>query len=274
MEREETNLVEYRAESNYPAVIEAQYSVIPASGWGDRGLTAPNLPVPIPDYLGAEWKPDWSWVHKKTPRDFIRVARNTNTGAIMYNYLPLDFYIRTLDRIFHGRNWGDEVISEGYNDPSGKDKEYVVALQLVAPGMFRPVRGVGSSIFHASNPQDSDAKTRAGAYSAALKNACKAIGIGRDIEEDDPEVAKIVEDRHRTINTVYERLVALGAGEQARAVIKRVAPSALLTDGTLLVATIEFPDLEGVQKDLLAIANKAVNASKVEAPAPAELATK
>lgn len=233
------------------------YYKVSADRWNERGLTPPDRPIDIPAYLGPGWEPDWSELHRKTPKDFIRVARNEKTGVFMYYYLPTDFYIRKLDKIFRGRNWGTEIVNEGWTTvyESG-NREYVVVLQIVAPGMFRPVQGVGSSVFRANNPQDTEAKTRAAAYTAALKNACKAMGIGRDIEEDEGEVAQLVTERHNAISLIYRKLQERGFGDRAQEIIKRYAPTSLLQSGDLLVTSIDFEYLEVIQRELSNLATQ------------------
>jgi len=240
-----------------PTGVVYPNGAITAARWEERGLTPPNQPVPVPDYLGPDWVPDWEELHRKTPKDYVRAARNEKTGAIMYYYVPTSFVLRKLDKVARGHNWGTEIIHEGWSRelPSG-DKEYVVALQLIIPGMFRPQTGVGSNTFRANNAQDTEAKTRAGAYTAALKNAAKALGIGRDIEEDEGEVATLVTERHNIINILYSKLRERGKDKEAQEVIKRFAPTALSQTGDLFSTAIEFEQLEPIQRELSALATR------------------
>lgn len=242
----------------------ASYAVV-ASQWNDRMLTPPNHHIPIPDYLGPNWTPDWAAIPDRTPVDEIREALNDKTGAVMYKFVTTGYVLRMLDKLARGHNWGDEIIWEGRTNESAAGYEYVVVLQIVMPGLFRPVMGVGSNKFQTSNPQDTDAKTRAGAHTAALKNAAKQLGIGRDLEEADPEFVKLVETRYTTINSTYERLRKGPLVNAAQAIIREISSTALLEDGTLLVTQVDFDKLNSLQKELSALAVKAAQEAKAAA---------
>lgn len=247
-------------------VLLSPPSIVTAAAWGERPLTPPDQPIGIPSYLGDSYAPAWDEIPDRTPRDEIRDALNEKTGAVMYKYVTSGYVQRTLDKVFRGHNWGVEIITEGReNEAANGDYEYIVVLQIVAPGMFRPQIGVGSSKFQKSNPQDTAAKTRAAAYTTALKNAAKVLGIGRDLEEADPEFQKLVDSRTSTINVTYERLRKGAASEQAKELVRRFAETALLEDGTLLPGQIDFDKLEPLQKELSALAVRAAQAARAVA---------
>lgn len=241
-----------------PVAVNVEYAVVTADKWSERQLTPPHRPIEIPSYLGPDWMPDWSAIPDKTPVDEIRDAVNEQTGAVMYKYVTTGYVLRTLDKVFRGHNWGYEIIREEatHTNTTNADYEYVVVLQIVAPGLFRPVVGVGSSNYRTSNKQDTDAKTRAGAFTAALKNAAKQLGIGRDLEEADPEFQKLLDSRYTTINATYNKLVTGPRAESAKEIIRKYAPTAILEDGTLMASQIEFTSLQPVAKDLLALATE------------------
>lgn len=239
-------------------IVPEQFAVVTADRWEQRRLTPPDQPIEVPAYLGADWLPDWKAIPPRTPKDEIRVATNEKTGAMMYKFVTSGYVLRTLDKVFRGHNWGYEIVREEPVDqkPNG-EYEYVVVLQLVGPGMFRPVIGVGSSKFHPTNPQDTAAKTRAGAFTSALKNAAKQMGIGRDLDEDDPEFNKVVDGRTRTIGIMYDKLTERGMGEEAKAIIRKYADTAILESGQLLVGQIDFERLEPIQRELSLLAARA-----------------
>lgn len=220
------------------------------SAWAQQ-LTPRNEPIPVPPFLAeAGWKPDLEALAKPTPKDYRRVARNKD-GAILYRYAPIAFFIKRANEVWGAGNWGYEIIREEAGEPEKSGNfEYTVAVQFVAPALFRPVVGIGSSTYYANNAQESTAKTRNAALTSALKSALKQLGIGRDVEEDDPEVQKVVDGRLAAISTVYKRLVDTGKGEQAKAVVRRHAPTALLDGGELLAGAIEFEKLEPIQRAL------------------------
>lgn len=252
-------------------VLLSPPSIVTAASWGERRLTPPDCPIPVPEWCQP---PAWGEIPDRTPRDEIRDAMNEKTGAVMYKYVTTGYANRVLDKVFHGHNWGTEIIEEGVeNQAANGDYEYVVVLQIVGPGMFRPQIGVGSSTFHKSNPQDTKAKTRAGAYTAAFKNAAKALGVGRDLEEADPEFQKLVDSRTSTINVTYERLRKGTHAEQAKEVVRRFAETALLEDGTLLVGQVDFDKLEPLQKELSSLAVRAAQAAREAAAEAAAQAT-
>lgn len=229
--------------------VWVQQQLMP-SAWAQQ-LTPRNLPIPVPDFLREQgWRPDTAELKKPTPKDYRRVARNKE-GLILYRYAPIAFFIKRANDVWGAGNWGYEIIREEAGVPEkGGNFEYTVALQFVAPGLFRPIIGIGSSTFYANNPQESTAKTRNAALTSALKASLKQLGIGRDVEEDDPEVQKIVEGRLMAIGAVYKRLVDGGKQDVAKAVIRRHAPSALLDSGELLTAAIDFEKLEPIQREL------------------------
>lgn len=223
-------------------------SFVRLDGFG--GVSPSNRPPEVPEWLPDDWEPDWAELEKKTPKDRIRSVTN-KAGAVLYRYVTTDFIIRKLNKVFK-HSWGTEVLREGWAGEVHADgsKEYVTILQLVAPKMFRPIIGVGSSMFMPTNAQDTEAKTRAGAYTAALKNAAKQLGVGRDVEEDNPEVAKLVEDRTRTISAMYDRLVSKGHDVAAKNIFRRLAPAALLDDGTVMMSSVDFEALEPIQREM------------------------
>ena len=214
-------------------------------------LTPRNAPIEVPKYLtDAGWVMNRDALKKATPKDYRRVARNKE-GAIMYRYAPIAFFIKRANEVWGEGNWGYEIVREEAGDADSKGNfEYTAVIQFVAPALFRPIIGVGSSTFYNNNPQESTAKTRNAALTSALKSALKQLGVGRDVEEDDPEVQKVVEGRLTAIATVYKRLVESGKGEQAKAAVRRTAPTALLDSGELLVGSVEFEQLEPLQRDL------------------------
>ena len=249
--------------------VDAHIISITADKWGERYITPSHTFVPIPAYLGEGWLPNWDAIPARTPKDEIREARNEQTGALMYKFVTTGYVVRTLNKVARGLNWGYEIIEDVHvNAKDNGDFEHMIKLQIVMPGMFRPVMGVGSSKFQTANKQDTWAKTAAGALTAALKNAAKQMGIGRDLDEDDPEFNKVLDNRTRTIDTMFNKLVERGEGDAAKEIIRRVAPTALLENGTLLAGQIEFELLEGVQRDLSALATRiATKAAGTEAKA-------
>lgn len=272
---DDSNIIEGEFVSKAVAVRD-DYNLTPplsVAQWGERLVTPPHLPIPIPSYLGPDWTPNWAAIPSRTPKDEIREAINEKTGAVMYKFVTTGYVVRTLDKLARGHNWGTEIFEEGKQDerPNG-DYEYVVALQYVMPGLFRPIMGIGSSTYHKSNPQDTMAKTRAGAYTAALKSAAKQLGIGRDLDEDDPAFNQLVDGRVRTISMMYDRLVERGSEADAKEIIRRHAPTALLDSGKLLATQIDFEKLEPVQKDLSNLALK-LGAKAAEAVTVATEAT-
>lgn len=270
---EVTRAVAPRSQTAVGDVLLSPPSIVTAAAWGERRLTPPDQPIPVPAYLGENWLPDWNAIPDRTPRDEIRDALNDKTGAVMYKYVTSGYMQRTLDKVFRGHNWGVEVIEEGKeNEAANGDYEYVVVVQIVGPGMFRPQQGVGSNKFQKSNPQDTAAKTRAAAYTTAVKNAAKVLGVGRDLEEADPEFQKLVDSRTSTINVTYERLRKNPATtDAAKDLVRRFAETALLEDGSLLVGQVDFDKLEPLQKELSALAVRAAQAAR-EAAAPAAAA--
>lgn len=238
-----------------PAIVE--------TGGLERHLSPMNQPIPLPSYLPDGWTPDWEELDKPTPKDYRRKAVNESTGELMYFYVPTAYMIKVINRTFR-HQWGLELVHEEWGDWEERKnqkgtyrvKPYTCIVQLVAPTMFRPVVGVGTSYFFENNSQESQAKTRNGALTAAFKSCCKQLGVGRDVEEDDPEVAKVVNDRHRTIQMMFDELSKRDLGKESEAVITKHAPSAML-GGSLMVTAIDFELLEVVQRELSAIAVKA-----------------
>jgi hypothetical protein len=211
--------------------------------------TPPNQRIPLQD---GDTPPDWDYGNR-TPKEYRRVATKDN-GEILYRYVPIVWVLKALNGKFHYQ-WGLELISEEWGDKAktARGQEYIpynCVVQLVAPGMFRPVIGVGSSNFYTANPQESIAKTRNAALSAALKAAAKQLGIGRDVEEDDTEIAGMIGSSQRTIQTLYDKLVERDKAEAAREVIRKYEPSALLDSGALLVGAISTEHLEVIQRGL------------------------
>lgn len=220
------------------------------SAWVQQ-LTPRHLPIPIPEWLVAQdWKPNLDELKKPTPKDYRKVARNKE-GMVMYRYAPISFFLKRANDTWGAGNWGYEIVREEASEPGANGNfEYTVIVQFVAPGLFRPIVGVGSSTYYANNAQESTAKTRNAALTSALKSALKQLGIGRDVEEDDPEVAQVVTGRLSAITTVFKRLTDTGKGEQAKALVRRYAPSALLDTGELLVGAVDFEQLEPLQRGL------------------------
>ena len=239
--------------------------LVPSRGIPTAQLTPRNQPVPIPDWMMADgWRPNYNALVRPTPKDYRKVARNKE-GMVMYRYAPISFFIKRVNEVWGPGNWGYEIVREEAGEPDSKGNfEYTAVIQFVAPGLFRPVIGVGSSTFYANNAQESTAKTRNAALTSALKSALKTgFGIGRDVEEDDPEVATVVTGRLTAISTVYKRLVDTGKGDQAKALVRKYAPSALLDTGELLPGAVEFEQLEPLQRALqdLVIASATVRAT-------------
>ena len=224
--------------------------VVPASFF--MQLTPRNQPIPIPDWMLKDgWRPNMEALSKPTPKDYRKVARNKE-GMVMYRYAPISFFIKRANETWGAGNWGMEIVREEAGEPDAKGNfEYTAVIQFVAPGLFRPVIGVGSSTFYANNAQESTAKTRNAALTSALKSALKTgFGIGRDVEEDDPEVAQVVNGRLTAISTVFKRLVDTGKGDVAKELVRKYAPSALLESGELLPGSIDFEQLEPLQRGL------------------------
>lgn len=228
-------------------------------------LSPHNQPIPIPEYLGPDWRPNWDAIPERTPKPQIRHIKN-DSGVLLYKSVTIAYVIRTLDKVFRGHNWGTEIIREGWSDTqlnNAGSKEYVCVLQVVGPGMFRPVIGVGSNVFNKANRQDTEAKTRAAAYTAALKNAAKQMGIGRDLDEDDPDVMNVINGHINAIQLIWDRLKEGPLAEEARAVMEKLAPEALLATGGILTSQIDTDDLEKIQRELTKLGTKAaVNGSK------------
>ena len=233
------------------------------AGW----LTRPNQPVP----LDGHEPPDWDELEKPTPKIYRRIARNEKTGEILYRYVPTIFVYKRLNKVFHYQ-WGTELVTEEWGEPdirldTRNNKTYQVVpytciIQLVAPGMFRPIIGVGSSFLYGNNPQESKAKTRNAALTAALKAAAKQLGIGRDVEEDDPEVAREINSKQTNIQMIYDKLVERGAGEAAKAAIRRVEPEALLDSGVLRVNAISTEHLDETLRELTVLVAKPVKVTE------------
>lgn len=233
----------------------------------NRRLTPQNESIPIPAYL-ADWHPNMAALSEDTPKDYRRVATNKD-GQIMYRYAPVSWFTKVANKVWgspFGPQWGLETIREieGDRAPNG-NFEYTCILQFVAPGLFRPIVGVGSSTYYASNAQESMAKTRNAAYTSAFKSCLRQLGVARDIEEDDPEVARTVEGRLQTIGQTFQRLVGGDKGDEARAIVRRIEPTALLDSGDLLVGSIAFENLERIQRELLALVIAGAAAKKGQA---------
>lgn len=230
-------------------LLPAQYEAQPV-GYVTQ-LTPRNAPVPIPDFLQAEgWKMNREALTAPTPKDYRKVARNKD-GMVMYRYAPIAFFIKRANEVWGEGNWGYEIadVHEGTPGPNG-NFDITIMVQFVAPGLFRPLIGVGTSTYYANNAQESRAKTVNAALTSALKSALKQLGIGRDVEEDDPEVQKVVEGRITAIGTIYKRLCDTGKAEQAKAIVRKYAKTALLDSGELLAGAIDFEKLEPLQRGL------------------------
>lgn len=231
---------------------------VQSDGWGH--LTPSNHPVPRPDYLPPDWMPNYAALRKPTPKDYRKVARNKD-GMVMYRYAPISFFIKRANEVWGEGNWSYEIVKEERGEPAANHNfEYTVIVQFVAPCLFRPMIGVGSSTFYANNPQESMAKTRNAALTSALKSALKQFGIGRDVEEDDPEVAKATEGRIATISMLHKKLAESGRLTAANAVVRKHQPTALLETGEVLVAAIDFENLEPIQRGLQEIVLKGATA--------------
>src|SRR5690606_22835740 len=135
----------------------------------------------------------------------------------------------------YGPQWGVEILSEEWGDwvtRKSRNGEYharscTVGVQIVWPGQFRPIQGYGTSDFFDNNAQESVAKTRNAAISAAIKSALKNMGIGRDIEEDDPETKKLVDSRVGAIQMAWDKLLERGADARAVEAVTKIAPKAV-----------------------------------------------
>ena len=229
------------------------------SGW----LTPTNRPIPLDGFE----EPDWKTLDKPTPKIYRRVARKDN-GEIIYRYVPITFIQKRLNEVFHHR-WRTELIRDEWGKPETRlDKgnkpftatPYTVYLQLVAPGMYGPALGVGTAYMYSNNPQESKAKTVNSALTSALKSAAKQLGIGRDVEEDDPEVAKEIGSKQTTIEMLYNKLVERGQAEAARAAVRKLEPDALMDSGALMVNAISTEHLDEVQRELTLLSTKPVKA--------------
>ena len=241
------------------AVIDGDFAVVPEvtnvtslieRGGYQRALTPMNQPIPLGDYE----KPDWSAIPKRTPKDEIRPVFD-DTGKLLYKSISTGFVVRTLDGVFHGHNWGTEVVEFGEVPMTDGKIEYTCVLQIVGPGMFRPAMGVGSNIFNPKNKQDTKAKSIAGAVTTALKNAAKTLNIGRDFDEDDPEVQRLMTDRQKTIQMFITKLGEKGMAKEALAIVKKHSSDAVIGE-TILVTSIDFDKLEPIQSALSELASK------------------
>ena len=220
-------------------------------GGYQRALTPMNQPIPADGYT----PPAWNKIPNRTPKDEIRPVYD-DQGKLLYKSVSTGYVVRTLDKVFHGHNWDKEIISFEENALGTDGRiEYVVALQVVGPGMFRPAFGIGSNIFNPKNKQDTKAKSIASALTAALKNAAKTMNIGRDFDEDDPEVQKIETERHKTIQLFINKLAEKGRMDEVLKVVNKHAPLAVLDDA-VLVTSIDFEHLEPVQRELAELASK------------------
>lgn len=244
-------------DGEFREVLPVGLQMAPLEVFGNRRLTPQNEPIHIPAHLTAiDWHPHMEELTKPTPKDYRRVATNKD-GMVMYRYAPIAHFIKVANKTWaspYGPQWGYEIIDEVKADPAPNGNyEYTVAIQFVAPGLFRPIVGVGSSTFYANNPQESLAKTRNAALTSALKSALRQLGVARDIEEDDPEVAKAVDGRIASISLLFKKLNDGGRGDAAREIIRRHEPTALLDSGELFPGQIAFEHLEPIQRDLQAL---------------------
>lgn len=228
--------------------------MVERGGYG-RALTPANQPIPLGDYAA----PDWAAIPRRTPKDEIRPVYD-DQGKLLYKSVSTAYVVRTLDKVFHGHNWGTEIIEFDENALGDGKIEYTCALQIVGPGMFRPAIGIGSNVFNPKNKQDTKAKSIAGAVTAALKNAAKTMNIGRDFDEDDPELQKIATERHKTIALFVGKLRERGMMESVVAVVRKHAPDAILGD-EVLIQSIDFAALEPVQRELAELASKTPKAT-------------
>ena len=246
---------------NELAVVDAEYTeTVPAEiasvarlverGGYQRALTPMNEPIP----LGGYEAPNWKAIPPRTPKDEIRPVYD-DSGKLLYKSISTGFVVRTLDKVFGGHNWGTEIVEFDTNALSEGRIEYTCALQIVGPGMFRPALGVGSNIYNPKNKQDTKAKSVAGAVTAALKNAAKTMNIGRDFDEDDPEVQKVMSERQKTIAMFIDKLDTKGKSKDAVAVVRKYSPDSILGD-TVMVTSIDFEHLEPIQRELAELAAK------------------
>jgi len=213
-------------------------------------LSPASQPLAPPPWLGPDYAPNWKALTERTPKDYRRVARDKN-GSILFRYAPIAHFIKVANKCWGVGNWSYEIVREESTEPNASGNfEYTVVIQFVAPCIFRPVVGVGSSTYYANNPQESMAKTRNAALTSALKAALKQFGVGRDIEEDDGEISKVVDGRVATISQVYKRLITDGRADEAKRLFRKLAPDALLDGGELLPGAIEFESLEPLQRGL------------------------
>ena len=233
-----------------PPEVTALVTMVERGGYS-RALTPMNQPIPLDGYTA----PDWGKIPARTPKDEIRPVYNDSDGKLMYKSISTGFVVRTLDKVFHGHNWGTEVVEFDSNTLSEGRIEYTCALQIVGPGMFRPSLGVGSNIYNPKIKQDTKAKSVAGAITAALKNAAKTMNIGRDFDEDDPEVQKVMSERQKTIALFIDKLDAKGKHKEALAIVRKHSPEAILGD-EVMVTSIDFEHLEPIQRELAELAAK------------------
>lgn len=228
-------------------------------GWNNRQLTPMNQPIPIVDGFVA---PNWKAVPKRTPKDAIDNVVD-NQGKLLYKSVKIGYVVRTLQELFPS-GYGEETIEAGWADPNhqpGEDGEYRVAIQIVAPGLFRPVMGVGSNVYQPSkNKQDTEAKTIASAYTSALKNAAKKLNIGRDFSEDDQEFVNRNEERIRVIDSLIKNLNTKGKKAEVVRIVEKHDPTAILGED-VVTAMIDAEKLETVQRDLQRVLTSSVRAA-------------
>ena len=262
------------SQGNLPAVLPAT-EFMPTGQNQPAGLSEASYlmylmaqPIPRPGYLPDDWMPDLEELAKPTPKKYRLVQRN-NDGTIRYYYAPIGFYLERANRAFHYQ-WNATVIKEGWGEPeerSGKNGKftrtpYKVEILFVVPCMW-PKKGVGISYMNSNNPDDNEVKTMAGAMSAAIKNAMKQFGVGRDVEPDDPDLAQQLDGQRKSVEMVWDRLVANEAiREQAQAVAAQLVPGAMLANGSLMIGQIDEDDLDRLQKELTGLAVKSAAAAR------------
>ena len=248
MDNSELSVVDAEYADTTPEVTALVRTV--ERGGYSRALTPMNEPIP----LGGYEPPKWKMIPPRTPKDEIRPVYD-DQGKLLYKSISTGFVVRTLDKVFGGHNWGTEIVEFDQNSLSEGRIEYTCALQIVGPGMFRPALGVGSNIYNPKNKQDTKAKSVAGAVTAALKNAAKTMNIGRDFDEDDPEVQKVMSERQKTIAMFVDKLDTKGKSKDALAVVRKYSPDSILGD-TVMVTSIDFEHLEPIQRELAELAAK------------------
>lgn len=233
----------------------------------------PLAPVPLPEYLAAiDWKPNIEELSAPTPADY-HMAMTNSQGKVQYYYVPVEFVIWRLNTVFaspYGPQWGLEQIDGEWGEwVSGKTgegkayeaRDYTGTWQLVWPGQFRPLSARGTSTFRTIGG-DSAAGTINAAQTLAFKSCGKQVGIGRDVEKDDPDTQKKITSRQNTIQMVFDQLVKRDAATKAAEAVASVAPGAVGRDNSLHVDQIAFGDLERVETALSKVSTAVARAAR------------